>query len=507
MVDSKGANTAAQSSGDKPTMTSEQLIEKLKSALKRDGDFPASAKVVSELKMLTTDPKTTANQITEIILREPSLGIRILHLVNSTFYRRAKPIMTVSQAVLQIGMKPLADLCAGLMLLQKFIPAARKDGAFASCLQRTVLTSLLSSSIGTELKSNSKTATGESGYLAGSFAELGTLLLAYYFPQIYESAVKRAESKKVELEQSIQEITGLTPLKISIEVIKALDLPEIYIKVLESADSSAQDYSAKGLPPDQQDILSMSKSVSASRSIVTVVTSNKGQQTLNATLNSLESKFKIDLKLLNKVVGSLPTLFKDHCSTIELNLPPLPEYIASYATLDKPQSEAKESEKVKEEQNQFAQFVDEIRQSVEAREPTASIITTVMETFAWGLNFDRVLLLLISANKRSLQGRMLLGKVDNFDPAQFIRPIGEEAAPNAPDAQAFKVGRPVFNGEPVFENGWPLTAIPIGFGQRALGVIYADKLSASNSELTSREQAAIGVLAELLDRSISIHTR
>ena len=48
-------------------LTAEQLLNKLCSALKRDGDFPASAKVVTELRMLVSDPKTTANQIAEVI--------------------------------------------------------------------------------------------------------------------------------------------------------------------------------------------------------------------------------------------------------------------------------------------------------------------------------------------------------------------------------------------------------------------------------------------------------
>jgi HD-like signal output (HDOD) protein len=59
---------------DIKTLTPEKLLKRLRNALQRDGDFPASAKVVSELKRLTSDPKTTANQITEVILKEPSLG-------------------------------------------------------------------------------------------------------------------------------------------------------------------------------------------------------------------------------------------------------------------------------------------------------------------------------------------------------------------------------------------------------------------------------------------------
>ena len=47
-------------------------------------------------------------------------------------------------------------------------------------------------------------------------------------------------------------------------------------------------------------------------------------------------------------------------------------------------------------------------------------------------------------------------------------------------------------------------ACPIGFGPRAIGVIYADRIGANAPELIAREQAAIGVLAELLDRSVSV---
>src|SRR4051812_10945405 len=114
----------AASGGGVRAGSPDELLKRLRTALKKDGDFPASARIVNELKALTTDPKTTANQLAEVILREPSLGARVLHLVNSSFYRRSKPIMTVSQAVIQVGMKPLAELCAGLVLLQKFGPVA-----------------------------------------------------------------------------------------------------------------------------------------------------------------------------------------------------------------------------------------------------------------------------------------------------------------------------------------------------------------------------------------------
>lgn len=487
-------------------VTAEQFIEKLRNALRKDGDFPASAKIVSELRMLTSDPRTTANQITEVILREPSLGTRVLHLVNSSFYRRAKPIMTVSQAVVQIGMKPLAELCAGLVLLQKFVPAARRGGAFANCLQKTILTSLLSSSLTSESKPTAVGATpsksDECGFLAGSFAELGTLLLAYYFPQVYESAVRRAEQKRVDLQQSIREITGLSPLQMSLEVVNALDLPPFYKDILQASLGKLPEPAPGSLPTERNDVVRIAKSVQSAREISDVLVTSKNQAELERVLASVQTNLNMQTRSLERIIGELPQVFKKQCECIELTLPSLPPFVSDYAQAKS--DGARPSAVPSSATDEFMQYVDEIRQAVEGGESTASVITTVMETLAWNIRFDRVLLLLLGQGRRRLLGRMLLGKSDTIDPKKIERVVGPDAPTAAPDAAAFREGRPIFRGDPVLEGGWPLAAIPIGFGQRAIGVIYADRTASDAPDLSEREQAAILVLAELLDRSVGM---
>ena len=509
-------DTQKATDAPKGVLTSEQMIERLRSALRRDGDFPASAKIVSELRQLTSDPKTTANQITEVILREPSLGTRVLHLVNSSFYRRAKPIMTVSQAVIQIGMKPLAELCAGLILLQKFVPAARRGGTFANCLRKTVLSSLMASSISNEVKLPSSAAQGsnrnaEYGYLAATFAEIGTLLMAYYFPQVFEAAVKRAESKRIEIGQSIFEITGLTPIQLSLEVIDALNLPPFYKDVLQGVQQVKTSGAKSAAPSSKvlaQDPSRISQAVYASSAISEVIVSGRSKQELERIVSQVSSKLGVESAAFGKVLGEIPTVFRNHCQSIDLQLPPLPEYVASFSAAPSGGDEQK-GDSEKEAETQFAEFVEEIRIAVENREPTSSIITSVMETLAWNIKFDRVMLMLINGSRNRLIGRLLLGDMPDFDPKKVSRPVGVDASPYAADAKAFRESRPIFVGEPVFEGGWPLAAIPIGFGTRCIGVIYADRdpLRSSNQEkqeLNAREQGAVGILAELLDRSISV---
>ncbi|MCB0339886.1 MAG: HDOD domain-containing protein, partial [Bdellovibrionales bacterium] len=470
----------------------------------RDGDFPASAKVVSELRRLTSEPNTTAANITEVILKEPSLGTRILHLVNSSFYQRAKPIMTVSQAVIQIGMKPLAELCSGLVLLQKFVPAARRGGPFANCLQKTICTAILASSLSSENDKGEGRPGDEAGYLAGSFLELGTLLLAYYFPQIYQTAVKRAKAKDQSIGTSIQDITGVSPLELSITVVEALNLPEYYREILVAAfslDKNVDDESAKKLDPR---IIAAAKSIQAAEQISNVVVFKSEVDELQDVMKKVQASTGIDVGVLGTIVGELPSKFKEHCSALEVTLTSLPEFTSVSAEKGTQQSDASK-EITFDSSDSFSHFVEEIREAIESNEPTSSVITTVMETFAWGLKFDRVLLLLLGAGKHELIGRMLLGP-SKIDPRSFHRSVQGNLDPHAPDAVAFRESRPVFFGDPLFDDGWPIAVIPVGFNKHTIGVIYADRIAGQGNdmELTEREKAAIGMLSELLSRSLEM---
>lgn len=487
-------------------ISTEDIIEKLCTSLTQEGDFPTSARVVSELRTLATDSNTTANQITEVILREPSLGIRLLHIVNSSFYRRATPIMTVSQAVLRIGMKQLAELCAGLVLLQKFIPAARKDGSFASCLRKAVMTPLLTTTLAQEIQptKDKKSNQNESGFLAGLFGELGVLLLAFYYPEIYESATKRSQAKNQPIAQSLKEIVGLSPCQISERVLEALELPEYYNKILRQIESPRPMKELDATPSEQKVIFFTSQAVYGATEVSAVLAEGGNKEALDKVIAKLKDKIQLDIKGIETAISNLPQIFADHCSSLELDLQPIPEFVLQYREVASEQSSQDiDNTKLKSEEV-FARYVDEIRAAVENREPTASIITTVMETLAWGLHFDRVLLMLVDGTKKTLRGRMMLGN-SNIDPKTVTRHITSDLIPC--DCRAFVQGRPVFHGEPVIPGAWPFAAIPIGFGERSVGVLYADKAEASHPDLNGREQAAVAVLAELLDKSLTSNMR
>ena len=503
---------------ERKVLTPEEFLEKLKSALSRNGDFPASAKVVTELRMLTSDPATTASKIAEVILKEPSLGVRVLHLVNSSYYKRVKPISTITQAIVQVGMKPLAEMCAGLVLLQRFVPEARQNSAFASCLRKSIMTSLLASSLASQqLSTASKTLAtrnAESGFLAGTMAEMGVLLMAFYFPQVYESAAKRSEQKRQDIASSIRQIVGFSPAQLSAEVISTLNLPQYYADVVNKAQALLDDPTASAAAK-QNDLGEIAKCLGAAMSISDAITSAPDPEELVARIRKIQILSGLSAEFVMNSLKDLNVGVAEHCQSLELKLPPLPEILTTI-TLDSTSvtaatsdAIAASSDKVAIGQNQedFDRYIEDIEIAISRGEPTANILTSVMEVCAYCLSFDRVLLLLANKNRTQLLGRMMLGSVPGVDPAKLVRPLGKGAPANSPDNSAFMEARVVLSGESLFPEGIPVIAIPVGYGKRAVGVIYADRSAKPPIPLAPQEQAALVLLADLLDKSLQKATK
>ena len=473
----------------------EQFLEKLRRALKKDGDFPASARVVAELRRLASDPRTPADKITELILREPSLGTRILSVVNSAFFRRVKPIMTVSQAVVQLGMKSIAELCAGLILLQKFVSSARQNTPFAACLRKTMLTSLTASALNPALTSSKDAQQDETGYLAGAFLEMGVLLLAFYFPQVYENAFRRAEQKHIPVGQALFELIGVTPVQLSIEVIKALELPQFYIELLQEVESPTNKDEDRTLPILKEQAVRLGKNVCAAEAISQVISEGGSKAAVDHVLEKVQKDLGISMESLQSAVSSIPTLFQDHCSTLQLTLPNLPDFVAQYSPT------SSKTVAGNSQNDAYSSYIQEIKNAVDASEPTASVITSVMEALAFGIKFDRVMLLLLNNTRQKLVGRMMLGQVKGFDPSRCEVIITSD--PKHALVKALSMKTASFEGTGIFEDGWPLTAIPIGTSGQIVGVVYADRQEKSGGdELSETEKAAIRQITDLLEKSV-----
>lgn len=499
---------------------SADFLKKLKGALGKDGDFPASARLVSQIRELSSRPEATAQQVADLILREPTLGTRILHFVNSSFYANSKPVLTISEAVIQVGMQPIAELCTNLILLQKFIPLTRRSGPFAQCFQKTITTSLLTSIIATQSDpshaAHSTKAGKESAYLAGTFGELGLLLTSFYFPKLFESAQNRAATKEISLSKSIQQLVGLTPTEISLEVLQELSLPSEYQTILSTTSAIE---AATELPREEAQAAitrlvsshpstDIAQALFAGGKLAESFGQSEPRQHMETALLEINNLLPIEMPVLTSSLKNFVTSYEHFCTSMEVALPSLPK---EFLEMDlentvREENTAREvnEEKPSELEENFSQAVIEIQSAVENLEPLSGIITTVMETVAWSLKFERVLLMLLDKKKLSLSGRMLLGNIPNFDPKKITYPVNEQDEGRV-TTRALMENKLMYEGTPLLPEGVHFAVMPVGFNTRRVGIIYADRTDKHELGAPSaQERAGLQLLMELLERAISL---
>ena len=142
-------------------------------------DFPVFSEHIQEVMLRVDDEETSLRQITNVILKDFSLTLKVLRTANSSTYNRSgKPILTVTHAVALLGLENIRDLACGMMLFQHF-------QSVSTGLKELMLMSLISASHGRVTANRVGYPRPEEAYLCGMFRNLGEVLVACYLPKKY----------------------------------------------------------------------------------------------------------------------------------------------------------------------------------------------------------------------------------------------------------------------------------------------------------------------------------
>ena len=165
--------------------TRQQVVEShLRKIVKRP-DFPTFSEHLGQVMKIAADNETSLRQITNIILKDFGLTLKLLKTANSASYNRSgKPILTVTHAVSLLGLDAIRDVASGLLLFQHF---RRKSAG----LRELMLLSVLSASHARETAKQIEFPRIEEAYLCGMFRNLGEVLVAGYLPRKYAAVLAR----------------------------------------------------------------------------------------------------------------------------------------------------------------------------------------------------------------------------------------------------------------------------------------------------------------------------
>src|SRR5512136_1851579 len=91
-------------------------------------DMPTVPLVLSRTIQVLDDDHSSAQEMEDLILHDPSLSARILKLANSAFYSFRTEVKTLSHAIALLGMGLVKSLAIGVTIFESFTKGMNQEG-------------------------------------------------------------------------------------------------------------------------------------------------------------------------------------------------------------------------------------------------------------------------------------------------------------------------------------------------------------------------------------------
>ena len=147
--------------------------------------LPSLPRIYSDLTAALESPNCGAEQIADIVCRDPALAAKILQLVNSSFFGLPRQVTALPQAVAYLGVTTLRSLVLSTEAMSLFRPAARAAGLDVDALSDRADASA------TEAARLADPDCRADAFTAGLLSDIGLLLLAAKAPDL----LRRDESE------------------------------------------------------------------------------------------------------------------------------------------------------------------------------------------------------------------------------------------------------------------------------------------------------------------------
>jgi len=178
--------------------------------------------IYQQVERMIEDPRFTAADIGEVIAKDPALSLRLLKLVNSSFYGFQARIDTISRAITVVGVADLKNLVLATSVVDTFsqISSDLVD------MNEFWLQSIHCGVIARLLAKHCAVLHSERLFLVGLLSHIGSLILYQKLPELSEKVLKLANYNAALIPSIEQELIGFTFADVGGELIKAWSLPD-----------------------------------------------------------------------------------------------------------------------------------------------------------------------------------------------------------------------------------------------------------------------------------------
>jgi HD-like signal output (HDOD) protein len=213
-------------------MRSVQLREELthpgvKAIIGRIRQLPARPQVFARLQVVMARPEAAAREVARVIASDTALTLKVLQIANSAFFRRARRISSIEQAVQYLGFQTVRNLVMCAEVFSRWPGRMRHAAVDLEDLQ---LHAQRTAAVSQALTAGTQFC--DDTVLAALLHDIGYWVLIQECPRELEQAVELALAAGVPLPQAEQEILGASHAEIGAYLLAIWGLPYAVVEAV-----------------------------------------------------------------------------------------------------------------------------------------------------------------------------------------------------------------------------------------------------------------------------------
>jgi HD-like signal output (HDOD) protein len=199
----------------------------LKSLLGRIETMPSIPAVYANIMEALGSEDTSAASVGEIIAQDMGMAVKVLQLVNSSFFGMSRHISSVKEATVLLGIDVVKTLVLGIEVFSRF-DGAQSVISVNQIHDHCVRTAMIAKQIAVMENMDSKKA--DHAMICATVHDIGRLLLADHFPEKYKQVVDLARQKEMHLFQAENAVYGVTHSEVGAYLLGLWGLPQSIVE-------------------------------------------------------------------------------------------------------------------------------------------------------------------------------------------------------------------------------------------------------------------------------------
>jgi len=172
------------------SITAEQREQVVATAMREISHIATLPEITMKIIDLVEDPKSTAQDLHQVISNDPALCSRILKVVNSSFYGLPGQIGSINRAIVMLGLNAVKNIAIAASLAKLF----RGGDVTANFSARDLWKHANATAAGAKMISDKlKFGLGDEAYLAGLIHDIGIMVEMQYDRNMLVKVIEQIE--------------------------------------------------------------------------------------------------------------------------------------------------------------------------------------------------------------------------------------------------------------------------------------------------------------------------